>query len=372
MKKYMLLSAVILLSAMLAGCSSQAAVNPSASTAAEKTIPAGWQEIDGMRCYFSEDGIPAQGWLSMQSAAYYFDDGGYPHTGWLEIDDNRYFFDDDGKMLTGRQVLDGVSCTFREDGTLITGWWEDRYYLEDGSMATGWQIIDGKTFYFEESGSLYTGWLREGEYDYYLLEDGTMATGPQDIDGQTYYFTPNGIHMWLVNPWNYLHEDYEVNLVTAEAGYRVADYCADALAQMIADCRAAGLNPALVSGYRSYWDQMALYQEKIAEYGVATAKQIVAVPNTSEHQLGVAVDIIDSVYRKLDKNQETKAVQKWLMEHCWEYGFILRYPADTTPITGIIYEPWHYRYVGLEVAMELKELGITLEEYLGATRPTEE
>jgi D-alanyl-D-alanine carboxypeptidase len=78
------------------------------------------------------------------------------------------------------------------------------------------------------------------------------------------------------------------------------------------------------------------------------------------------VDIIDSNYGYLDDYQAQMPTQKWLMEHCHEYGFILRYPVGTTEITGIIFEPWHYRYVGVEIAQEIMNLGITLEEYLGA------
>ena len=96
------------------------------------------------------------------------------------------------------------------------------------------------------------------------------------------------------------------------------------------------------------------------------AKESVAVPGTSEHQLGLAVDIVADGYYVLDYTQAKTATQAWLMEHCWEYGFILRYPENTTEITGIIYEPWHYRYVGTEVSLELRDLGITLEEYLAA------
>ena len=255
---------------------------------------------------------------------------------------------------------------------MVTGWHEGRYYLEDGTAALGWLDLDGQRYYFREDGSPYQGWLTQGEYDYYFLEDGTMAVGPVEINGQIRYFTPGGIHIWLVNPWNYLPEDYDPQLVMTENGYRVTESCVEALEKMLEGCRAAGLRPNLISGYRSYWDQAYLYQEKIAEYGYATGKQIVAVPNTSEHQLGLAVDIVDASYRGLDRAQGEKPVQLWLMENCWDYGFILRYPDNTTDITGIIYEPWHYRYVGLEVSLELKELGITLEEYLGDIRPVEE
>ena len=97
----------------------------------------------------------------------------------------------------------------------------------------------------------------------------------------------------------------------------------------------------------------------------AAATKIVAVPGTSEHHLGLAFDIVDSAYPKLNHQQATMPAQKWLMEHCWEYGFILRYPENSTDITGIIWEPWHYRYVGVEMALEIRDLGgIPLEVYI--------
>ena len=94
------------------------------------------------------------------------------------------------------------------------------------------------------------------------------------------------------------------------------------------------------------------------------AATVVARPGTSEHQLGLAVDIVDSRSYSLTDYQATLPAQKWLMAHSWEYGFILRYPDDKTDVTGIIYEPWHYRYVGKELAKELYNAGLTLEEYL--------
>ncbi|MDE7244184.1 MAG: M15 family metallopeptidase, partial [Oscillospiraceae bacterium] len=103
------------------------------------------------------------------------------------------------------------------------------------------------------------------------------------------------------------------------------------------------------------------YSEKDAE---TEAGKEVAVPGTSEHQLGLALDIVDVNHQLLDSSQENTAVQKWLMDHSWEYGFILRYPSGKSDITGIIYEPWHYRYVGKDAAKEIYEQGICLEEYL--------
>ena len=90
----------------------------------------------------------------------------------------------------------------------------------------------------------------------------------------------------------------------------------------------------------------------------------VARPGTSEHQTGLAVDIVDTSYQILDEGQENTPVQQWLMAHCAEYGFILRYPTDKGAVTGVGYEPWHYRYVGKDAAKEIMEKDITLEEYL--------
>ncbi|MBR2807404.1 MAG: M15 family metallopeptidase, partial [Oscillospiraceae bacterium] len=86
---------------------------------------------------------------------------------------------------------------------------------------------------------------------------------------------------------------------------------------------------------------------------------------TSEHQLGLALDIVDTNERQLNSTQANNATQQWMMENCWKYGFILRFPEDKEDITGIIYEPWHYRYVGKEAAKEITEQGVCLEEYLG-------
>ena len=331
-------------------------------------LQTGWQEVEGLRHFFAQDGAMVTGWQEIDGKRHCFNGEGVLRSGWLEEEENLYYLDENGNPVTGTVTVEGIEYCFREDGTLVTGWLEDRYYLEDGTKALGWQEIDGQTYRFDEDGRMVTGWVEEGEYSYYLKEDGTMAVSPTEIDGKTYYFTPKGVHLWIVNPWIELHEDYEVELVEVVAGYRIAAVCEDAFNRMMEDCKAAGNAPELLSGYRTYWDQQALYMEKVAEYGVAAGSQIVARPNTSEHQLGYAVDIVSCGLYTLNKTQGETRVQKWLMEHCWEYGFILRYPEGTTEITGIIYEPWHYRYVGVEVAMEMKQLGVTLEEYLGAVQ----
>ena len=94
------------------------------------------------------------------------------------------------------------------------------------------------------------------------------------------------------------------------------------------------------------------------------AAKVVAYPGTSEHHLGLAVDLVSDEHVALDEGAERTKGYQWLVSHCQKYGFILRYPNGATDITGIIYEPWHFRYVGKEAAEEIMERGITLEEYL--------
>ncbi len=90
----------------------------------------------------------------------------------------------------------------------------------------------------------------------------------------------------------------------------------------------------------------------------------VAIPKTSEHEIGLSVDIVSKSYQLLDKNQKKTAEQKWLMENCHRYGFVMRYPTEKKQITKIEYEPWHYRYVGIENAKRMKDMGVCLEEYI--------
>ena len=193
------------------------------------------------------------------------------------------------------------------------------------------------------------------------------ATVPAEQDWQ----------LLLVNPWNKLPEGYTIELKKLSNGLQVDARIYDDLTAMLSDCRKAGLRPLVCSAYRSQEKQTKLYNNKIArlraagysrEAAIREAGRWVAVPGTSEHQTGLAVDLVASSYQILDQKQERTAEQKWLMEHCWEYGFILRYPSDKSTITGIGYEPWHYRYVGKETAKALRDSGLCLEEYLEAQK----
>ena len=151
--------------------------------------------------------------------------------------------------------------------------------------------------------------------------------------------------------------------------------CVDDLMQMIDDCNAQCPKAVVVSAYRDFDHQTRNYNRKVNYYlnkgysradAEKEAATVVAVPGTSEHQLGLAVDIIDNRLWDLVEAQENQPAQKWLLENSWRYGFIFRYPKDKLDITGIIYEPWHYRYVGRELAEEIYNTGLTFEEYLAS------
>lgn len=374
------------------------------------TLATGWVEADGSRYYFDTDGTRHTGWLTTDQGTYcmdangvpltgwadrdgvpcYLDENGSLVTGWLEIDGSRYYFDADGAMATGWLTTGEGTYYLNEDGTMRTGWLETdggRFYLgEDGVQRTGRQTIDGTLYYLNADGStpsgwvdtgegrcylngdgsLHTGWLELDGQKYYLKEDGTAAVGKLVIDGETHYFVSSGAEILLVNRWNTLDKDYvPENMVRSASGVEMVEDAAAALDAMVEACRAAGYRPKVRTAYRDYAYQSYLLNNKVAEgYTYAEAIQIVAIPGTSEHQTGLAVDISDSTYTYLNAAQGDTAIQGWLHEHCWEYGFIVRYPDGTTDITGIICESWHYRYVGVELAKEIWDLGICLEEYL--------
>ena len=201
----------------------------------------------------------------------------------------------------------------------------------------------------------------------------SVPEAAEEVDGR----------LLLVNPWNKLPEGYTVELKRLANGLKVDARIYDDLSAMLGACFDAGLHPVVCSAYRSNTTQQRLHNNKIArlmaagygrEAAVQEAGRWVAAPGTSEHQTGMALDIVSYSYQNLTQKQEETAEQKWLMEHCWEYGFILRYPSDKCEITGIGYEPWHYRYVGRDTAMAIRESGLCLEEYLALPKeaPAEE
>lgn len=176
-------------------------------------------------------------------------------------------------------------------------------------------------------------------------------------------------------------ERLTVELAEAENGYFVDARCQADLQNMLNDCRTAGLSPLICSAYRTQEEQETLFWRQVERCAVGgrtqdeaywEAAKSVAIPGTSEHQLGLAVDIVDVSYQRLNGGQENTPAQRWLMANCWRYGFILRYPREKEGITGYYYEPWHYRYVGRDVAAQIYLRGMCLEEYLAESQENQE
>jgi len=331
------------------------------------TMVVGWLWLEDGR-YYLKDGALLTGWQEIDGGTYHFSPDGVATLGWAEIDGNTYYFND-GILSTGSLELDGETYLFREDGTMYTGWLEqeagNKFYQEDGTMARDWTEVEGCWYYFGHDGIQYISrWLQMGEYRYYFREDGTFATGPEVIDGETHYFSPKGIEVVLVNGLNPIPDWYTLDPVNVVDYHDVDRLCYDALNKMLEDLTAAGIEYTFNSAYRTLLEQTTILEyrtrEHMAQFGMEfeeardKAYETVAIPGTSEHHLGLAVDLL---------GEEAVA---WLQKNCWDYGFILRYTEEKEHITGIVDEPWHFRYVGTEVSLDMKDSGLCLEEYLGA------
>lgn len=177
-----------------------------------------------------------------------------------------------------------------------------------------------------------------------------------------------GWKLVLVNQDNYIPDDYEIDLMELSNGQKIDSRIYPYLQEMFDDARNAGVYPFVRDGYRTAEEQQQILDDKIAAYrsegytkhmAEETAMEWVALPGTSEHQLGLAVDI-NADTSKCSRDD----VYNWLLENSYKYGFIQRYPPGKTSITGVANEPWHYRYVGKEAAEEIHQSGLCLEEYV--------
>lgn len=173
----------------------------------------------------------------------------------------------------------------------------------------------------------------------------------------------------LVNRQNPIPDAWDVTLTELDNGQAVDSRIYPYLQEMFDAARAAGVYPTISSSYRAHEAQQAEMDEKISEYlsqgyseetAVSMAQDWVALPGTSEHELGLAVDITTADWEQ----QDAQIVWQWLNDNSYRFGFIQRYPENKTHITGIAHEAWHYRYVGYDAAKEIYESGLCLEEYL--------
>ncbi|MGN0362284.1 MAG: M15 family metallopeptidase [Bilifractor sp.] len=205
-----------------------------------------------------------------------------------------------------------------------------------------------------------------------------LASSPASTDagGQadpSKYNTSDNWSLILINVDHPYPAGYVPDVTTVDNEQQTDVRCAPKLTQMLQDCRAAGYDPLVISGYRTHSQQIqdfdsmtqmyvnAGYSEEDAR---AKTAESVAIPGTSEHEAALSVDIGSEHNTAVDNSQDSEAVQEWLHENCWKYGYVLRYPEGKQDITKIIYESWHYRYVGDTAAKVMHDEGICLEEYL--------
>ena len=214
----------------------------------------------------------------------------------------------------------------------------------------------------------------------------TPEPTPEPTPSPTPLPLPDEEHMWqlAIASADYpMAEEYAVEVVPVDTGYYFDARAADALQAMLDAARAEGMELRITSAWRSRETQARLYENRVYRfqlegYSREEAEEIgatvVARPGTSEHELGLSVDLITDDYHVLDSGFAEQPEYLWLMENCADYGFIQRYPVDKSDITGIIWEPWHFRYVGTECAAYIMEHGLCLEEFLleaGLIEPVE-
>ena len=208
------------------------------------------------------------------------------------------------------------------------------------------------------------------------------VAAPQNIDTEKnpYIYTPSqvaeGGFMLLVNKTHRLPEgfispdlQYANVLVRCEKENMFLNSTAlYYLERMFAAAQKEGIELILYDGWREESLQRLFYTNKIAEKGYNLATTLVAPPRGSEHELGLAADILSTLHKMRDGHFALTTTGKWLIANCWKYGYILRYPQDKINITRFLFEPWHYRFVGVEEAKKITESGLCLEEYIQQLR----
>ncbi|MCR5619259.1 MAG: M15 family metallopeptidase [Lachnospiraceae bacterium] len=194
----------------------------------------------------------------------------------------------------------------------------------------------------------------------------------ENIDLDSLSFEKDDWRLILVNKQHSVPADYEFPLGNLTANLQCDERVIDDLVQMLRDARSAGMNIWIVSPYRSGDKQENLFNYDLGKYmssgmnyldAYRLAAEAVTLPGTSEHQIGLAFDIVNNEYAHLGEGFGETKEGLWLAENCYKYGFILRYPADKEYITTIEYEPWHFRYVGKDAAAYMTLKGLTLEEF---------
>ena len=379
----------------------QGAFKPRKSTEVKSNsssaVTSGWVQKDGVWYYYDEQGNPVTNtwkgsyylksdgkmaqseWVydaSYQSWYYLKSDGSYARNEWQ----GSYYLKSNGKMAQSEWVYDASYQSWyylKSDGSYARNEWQGSYYLKsNGKMAQSEWVYDKsyQSWYYLKSDGSYARNAWQGSY--YLKSDGKMAVN-EWVDGGRYYVDGSGLwnsnsdsntkvtnkglyysvqgkydEILVVNKHYPLSKDYNLGEnPTAKAAFLKL------IAQMQKEGYAVSDN---YSGFRSYATQAKLYQSYVNREGQAAADRYSARPGYSEHQTGLAFDVIGTNGHLV----EDESAAQWLLDHAADYGFVVRYLKGKESVTGYMHEEWHLRYVGKE-AKEIAASGLTLEEYYG-------
>jgi len=328
-------------------------------TNSSSAITSGWVQKDGVWYYQKSDGSYARNawqgsyylksngkmaqseWVydaSYQAWYYLKSDGSYARNAWQ----GSYYLKSNGKMAQSEWVYDTSYQAWyylKSDGSYARNAWQGSYYLKsNGKMAVN-EWVDGGRYYVDGSG---------------LWKSNSNSNSNSKVTNKGLYYSVQGKYdeILVVNKHYPLSKDYNPGEnPTAKAAFLKL------IAQMQKEGYAIGNN---YSGFRSYGTQAQLYQSYVNKEGQAAADRYSARPGYSEHQTGLAFDVIGT-----DGNLvEDAGAAQWLLDHAADYGFVVRYLKGKESVTGYMHEEWHLRYVGKE-AKEIAASGLTLEEYYG-------
>ncbi|MBQ9234220.1 MAG: M15 family metallopeptidase [Lachnospiraceae bacterium] len=206
-----------------------------------------------------------------------------------------------------------------------------------------------------------------------ITEDPAVEAHNQLVAQANAIYQNNSSLLVLVNGTHPLQDGYTFEHYTLNCREDIDARSHDDLVHMLDACNAAGNEYKIVSGYRSKEKQQEIFDEKtqaiMSQFGLeqedaeAQAATVVQRPGYSEHETGLALDIAGLYYTNLDETLASDATVAWLDENCYQYGYIVRYPAGKTDVTGVTFEPWHFRYVGIEAATFMHDNNLTLEEF---------
>ena len=317
------------------------------------------------------------GWVQKDGVWYYYDEQGNPVTNTWK---GSYYLKSDGKMAQSEWVYDASYQSWyylKSDGSYARNEWQGSYYLKsNGKMAQSEWVYDAsyQSWYYLKSDGSYARNAWQGSY--YLKSDGKMAVN-EWVDGGRYYVDGSGL--WNSNSdsntkvtkkglYYSVQGKYDEILVVNKHYPLSKDYnpgenptAKVAFLKLIAQMQKEGYAVSNnYSGFRSYATQAQLYKSYVNREGQAAADRYSARPGYSEHQTGLAFDVIGTNGHLV----EDESAAQWLLDHAADYGFVVRYLKGKESVTGYMHEEWHLRYVGKE-AKEIAASGLTLEEYYG-------